>query len=419
MKTFKVLAASMLALSVATLASASAVTQIRITGSTAFRKATHAAIINILNSPTAAWSGTASNVSGVSSAVFAGTLKSGPSAGQSVVFQVTWAGSTGGIQTVAQQSPVLTKAWLTTANTMSSISLSGTSVSPTFNGGTANATITETQPADVAMSDTFQGSSIFTGAGYATLVDSVVGVVPFRWVRSNAATNNGLTTSSNSSFASITNMTTLNAINLLNGGLPLSQFTGNPADSGIAVEVMGRDEDSGTRLVSFAEPGFGPQSTPLQYETTVGTGTLANVITALNPFHANTVLGISFPIGHSGYSGGGALVTELNRAIDPSLSTFTIGYLGRSDALTVTNGASLTYNGVAETSANIQNGTYTFWSYEHLMYKSSLSGVTKNASDLLATQIHDADAASVGELISNMQVGRTVEGGPVTFGNPF
>ncbi len=407
MKTFKLLTAGLLAMACASVAIAQ--TNIRITGSTAFRKSAHAAIVNMLNNPTAAWSGTASNVSGVSSAVFAGTLKSN---GASVVIQVTWAGSTGGIQTVAQQSPVLTKAWLTTANTMSSITMSGTTASPTFNGGTSGATITETQPADVAMSDTFQGSSIFTGTGYATLTDTVVGVVPFRWVRGNAS-------GAPSGFSAITNITTLQAINLLNGGLPLSQFSGASDDSATAVYVLGRDEDSGTRLVSFAEPGFGPQSTPLQYTTVLGTGTFASTITALNPFPTNTVLGINYPVGHSGYSSGGTLAAEVNRAVDPAIASYVIGYLGRGDALNVTNGVQLTYNGVADSDANIRQGTYTFWSYEHLMYKSSLSGTKKTAADNLAAQIHDTDAAAVGVVISTMAVGRTVEGGAVTFGNPY
>ncbi len=407
MKTFKVLTAGLLALAVA--ASASAQTKIRIVGSTAFRKATHAAIINILNSPTAAWTGTASNISGVSSAVIAGTLKSGPSAGQSVVFQLAWSGSTGGIQTVAQQSPAITKSFLTTGNTMSAISVDG---SYTFTGGTSGATTTESAAADVAMSDTFQGSSIFTGTGYSTLTDQVVGVVVFRWVRGNA-------TGAPSGFSSMTNITTLLAQNLLNGGLPLSQFSGTTADAAFAVEVLGRDEDSGTRLVSFAEPGFGVQSTPLQYQPTIGTGTLAGTITALNPFPANTVLGISYPVGHSGYSSGGTMAGDLNKPVDASLSTYLIGYLGRSDAATVTNGVALTYNGATDTDTNVREGAYTFWSYEHLMYKGTFSGVGKNASDLLATQLHNTDAPASGVNVTTMNVGRNVEGGPVTYGNPY
>ncbi len=413
MKTFKVLTAGLLALAVA--ATASAQTKIRIVGSSAFRKATHAAIINILNTPTAAWTGTASNISGVSSAVIAGTLKSGPSIGQSVVFQLSWSGSTGGIQTVAQQSPVISKAFPTTGNTMSAISVDG---SYTFTGGTSGATTTESATADVAMSDTLQGSSIFTGSGYHTLTDQVVGVVPFRWVRGNA-------TGAPSGFTAIDNITTLLAQNLLNGGLPLSQFSGTPADVAYGVYVLGRDEDSGTRLVSFAEPGFGVQSTPLQYQPTLGTVTVSSTsysgITALNPWPANTVLGISYPVGHSGYSSGGTMATDLARVVDPALSIYLIGYLGRSDAATAVagGGVALKYNGVDDTDTNVREGKYTFWSYEHLMYKSAFSGVGKNAADLLATQLHNTDAPASGVSVTTMNVGRNVEGGPVTYGNPY
>ncbi len=418
MKSIKATAAALLALACASLASAT--TTIHIVGSTAFRASVHAAIINSLNSPTAAYSG--SNLKGASTAVFAGTLKSGPSAGQSVVFELAWSGSSGGIQTVAQTSPVITKTFPTAANTMSAVSLTGSAGSYTYVGGTVlpGSPVTETVAAEVAMGDSFQGSTIFTGTGYANLNDQVVGVIPFEWVRGSAITNDGTTTAS-SNFSGVTNMTELNAVNLLNGGLPLSQFTGNVSDQGIGVEVLGRDEDSGTRLVSFAEPGFGPQSTPTQYQPTIGTGTLSGVITALNPWPVNTVNGLTYGLGHSGYSSGGTLATDVARQVTPGLSTFVIAYLGRSDAGTAVGlgATALTYNGVADSNATIQQGQYTFWSYEHVLYKSTLSGVAKDAADLMAKQTHDTDAAQAGVLLSTMAVGRQVEGGPVTFGSPY
>ena len=418
MKSIKATAAALLACACASLASAT--TTIHIVGSTAFRAAVHAGIINSLNSPVAAYSG--SSLKGASTAVFSGTLKSGPSAGQAVVFELFWSGSSGGIQTVSQQSPVITKAFPTAANTMSAVSLSGSPSSYTYTGGTLlpGTPVTETVAADVAMGDSFQGSSIFTGTGYTVLTDNVVGVVVFEWVRGNSITNDGTTTAS-SPFSNVTNMSELNAINLLNGGLPLSQFTANSTDQSFAVEVLGRDEDSGTRLVSFAEPGFGPQSTPTQYQPTIGTGTLSGVITALNPWPANTVNGFSYPIGHSGYSSGGTLAGDLSKKVIPSLNTFLIGYLGRPDAATAVagGGVALSYNGVTDTDTAVQQGQYTFWSYEHLLYKPTFSGVAKDAADALAKQIHDTDSAVAGEVLSTMAVGRQVEGGPVTFGSPY
>lgn len=409
MKTIKALAAGLLALTVA--GTAAAQTHVRITGSTAFRKSTHAAIVNILNGAQAAWSGTASNVSGVSQAVFSGTLSSGPSAGQAVVFHVTWLGSTGGIQALAQQSPAISLTWSTTANTMSSITLSGTAASPTFNGGTNGATATESAAADVTMSDTSQAASIFSGTGYTTLLTSSgsVGVIPFVWVRGNA-------TGAPTSFANMGNMTQLLAKNLLAGGLPLSQFSGDNADANVGVFAIGRNPDSGTRLVAFAEAGF-TNSVPTQYKPVTTSG----VITSYIPFPAETVLGKSYPEGQSGYSSGGSVVTELGRTVTNSSVGYIVSYLGKSDATTASSSGAawLKYNGVDLTDANIQNGKYTFWSYEYLMYKPSLSGVAKDASDLLAQQLKTTDAASAGIVISTMNVGRTAEGEPVTFGNPF
>ena len=200
----------------------------------------------------------------------------------------------------------------------------------------------------------------------------------------------------------------------------MSQLTGVAGDVSKAVKVFGRDEDSGTRLVTFAEPGFGVQSTPLQWEPTLGTSSLASVIVSVHAFPAvSNLLGFSFSAGHSGFSSGSSLVTALNRQMLTSANTFMIGYAGRSDALNATNGASLTYNGVDDNDTNIREGKYTFWGYEHLMYKSSLSGTALTAAEALVTQIHDVDGEVAGPLLSTMKVGRTVEGGAVTFGNPF
>jgi len=430
MKTLKLFAAGLLALASATLASAT--TTIHIVGSTAFRSSVHAAIINMLNSPTCAYSGSALSKAG--QATFTGTLKSGNSAGQTVIIEADWTGSTGGIQSVAQSSPAVTKPFLTTGNTMTSVSLSGTAGSYTFNGGNNVAAVTtssstcEVVSPEVTMSDSFQGSSIFTGtvvltaisntttASEATLVDNVVGVVPFEWVRGNSNTFDGTTTAS-SNFANVANITTQQAIDLLNGGLPLSQFTSNAADDAAGVFVFGRDEDSGTRLDTFAETGFGIQSTPDQYQPTVGTGTLAGVITALNPWPSNAVNSITYSAGHSGYNSGGTLAGDLGRLTTPSLASFVIGYLGTGDAATAiaAGGVALTYNGVTYSPTAVQQGQYTFWSYEHLMYLNTYSGVGKDAALALAAQIHSVDAAQAGVLLSTMTVGRGVEGGPVTF----
>jgi len=99
--------------------------------------------------------------------------------------------------------------------------------------------------------------------------------------------------------------------------------------------------------------------------------------------------------GHSGYPAGGDVESVLSTPVDENTTfnndgavapgentgnAFFIGYLGVSDA-EGTNGAAksglggiLTYNGVAESTQTIDNGSYSFWSYEHMYYLTSGTG---------------------------------------------
>jgi hypothetical protein len=212
-------------------------------------------------------------------------------------------------------------------------------------------------------------------------------------------------------------MTPLLARAILSGDAPISMLTGNAADSSIYVYAMGRDEDSGTRLTAFAEAGFGVFGSPVQYVATVSGG----AITAVAPYQAQTILGISYPLGHSGYASGGTLATTLNTPVSASArdslnAKFALfAYFGVNDANGVNGGANnLSFNGTPYSPANVREGKYTFWGYEHLMYRSTLSGNAKTVADQLATQIKNTDAAVSGVLLSTMNVSRTTEGAVIT-----
>jgi hypothetical protein len=447
----------------ATLAgSASAQTTVRITGSTAFRASVHVGIQNILQPGyTYAYAGT--NFTGASQAIFTGTTKAPTSA--SVIIKTSWSGSVGGTKTVVQNLTVPT--WLVNSTAQSTT-------------GTPSAPSTYDSPviADITMSDQFQNSTEFRTP---VMVDKVVGVIPFQWVRNFGAP------------ITITNMTPLLAGNLLSGGILLSQFTGNPADNGTVVYAVGRDEDSGTRLVTYAESFFGIFSSPTQYQAVMPAGTITDLVV----WPPSTVLGTNYPLGHSGYPSGGTLVAALNapgsnNPANPNPG-WLVGYAGVNDAgnvvpgvpatatanltggavtsVTVTNGgtmygnptvtfsgggattqatgtatvvngvitainvtsggtgytsaptiairagAALKWNGFDYSPTAVREGQYTFWSYEHLNYR---TGYANSAiADQLALQIHNVDAATAGILLSTMNVGRPVEGGDVTPGNPF
>jgi hypothetical protein len=399
MKMIKTALAALTAL--AFVGAASAQTTIRITGSTAFRAATITAIGNILNSGyTYGYVG--SSVTGANQATFVGTTKTGS---LPVIIKCSWAGSVGGVQTIAQQSPVVTTTLPYIAET-SPLTATGAVLT------SSTATFDSPANADIAMSDTFQSSTAYYGTGYTTLTDTVVGVVPFVWTKGKSSD-----TAVQASLDTVTNITPLLARAVLTGGAPLSMFTGSSADSGVYVYAMGRDEDSGTRLTAFAESGFGIFNSPIQYEGTVTSG----AITAIAPYRAQTILGISYTTGHSGYASGGTLAGVLNNPVSASArdslnAKFAlIAYFGKNDANGVNGGNNnLTYNGVAYSDAAVQEGKYTFWGYEHLTYRNTLTGNGKTVADQLATQIKTTDAAVSGVLLSTMHVSRSTEGAVIT-----
>jgi len=377
--------AGLAALAIASTASAQT-NIIRITGSTAFRAATHTAISHVLNPGFVyGYSGTSSN--GASIAEYRGSTIGD---NLPVDIKTSWAGSVGGVATLVNNATIST--WLAATNLTAA--------------GTQNETGPYDAPvtADVTMSDSFQGSTAFTSP---TLNDQTVGVVPFVWVRNNGSPS------------AITNMTSLLAQALLsNGRVRLSQFTGVEADA-TPVLAVGRDADSGTRLCAFADSGFGVFSLPVQYQVDISAGAVTNV----EFYPPQTINGDFYDYGQGGYSGGGSVASALNATnsssvVNPGLTIsngcWMVGYLGVNDASGVNGNNNLTYNGVAYSTNAVAEGTYTFWAYEHLMYRSSLAGDQKTVADKIATQIKNTDASVSGILLPLMKVSRTVEGGVVT-----
>ncbi len=64
---------------------------------------------------------------------------------------------------------------------------------------------------------------------------------------------------------------------------------------------------------------------------------------------------------------------------------------------------------------NVREGKYTFWLYEHVLYKSTFTGIKRTYADALATRLRTVDGAVAGILLdSNFQVSRQKDGGLVT-----
>jgi hypothetical protein len=396
MKAPKILLASLLAFSTAGVARAQTV--VHITGSTAFRSAVHTAITYILQ-PGFVYGYTGTSFTGASEAIFTGTAITN---GIPVIIKTSWSGSLAGIETVSQAYPSTVGTFLTNTTPQS-----------TTGSGSAPTNYDSPVIPEVCMSDGFQFTSQYPSP---VLTAQTVGVVPFKFLRNAGAP------------ADLTNMTPLLAQALWPGGsLPLSLFSGSSNDMDTIIYAIGRNPDSGTRKTAFLETSiqtFISSLTPvvvLQYEPTNANGVVnkANpgAITGQTVWPPETVDNISFAAGDGGYSSGG----DLAAAMKASSPFIYVTYLGLSDSATAEGGGAveLTYNGIPYSDAAIQNGQYTFWTYEQLDYLPTYGTTDANgkavADSLTANILTNATAlAGVGELLSTVNVTRQQEGGPVT-----
>jgi hypothetical protein len=406
-------------------AAAQAQTPIRITGSTAFRGATVTAISKIFDNNQFSVGYTGTSFTGATAANFRGLVD-----GVDVLIKTSWSGAEGGVQTVAFGAAPLTVKFLpddaTTTAAAPGTAAGGTSglTDPTASGGAASTFKAEIP--DIAMADQFQSSSAFfgdyKGKNYPTLVESPfspVGVVAFKFVASKSAP------------ATVTNITSQLAQNLFSAGrAKLSLFTGNLNDTSF-VFATGRDPDSGTRLNQSAEIGLGPVASVKHYQPSDANGAVLNTAggsVAKNvPWPAGTVNTVAVPTFNGGYASGGRLALAMGNTTDTMQNVdangqplpgaaatggFYIAGMSTGDATTaITNGAKeLTYNGVAYSAANVVQGLYTFWCYEHVYYRSTATAAVAAVGDKLANQILTTDAPVK---ISDMKVTRQTDGGKV------
>ena len=367
---FKIAALSALFASSASAASYT----INLTGSTAFRASTHAAIVANLTSPTFAYTDKASNGRDKATyVIFKGTVGA-----DNYTIRCSWSGSVEGVIDTGHQNII---AALPTSQ--------ATTVSPGTALVNANESsfATSTMVPDGGMSDVFQSSTSET----ASLTDKIVAVVPFKFIASNGATFNNMTPQI---FRTIYGP----------GGSPASVLTGNPADTDFVIGV-GRDIGSGTRATAMAESGFGIFTAPLQFLITTANATWSG--TDVTPQTAT-----------SGYTKGSDLAKDLAKASTDG--TIAVGYVGVADF--VVGDVELKYNGVTYSEAAVYNGTYTFWGYEHLFTPTRVS-TASTGNDFAAKTFFENMASS---LASNpgtaglnpalMNVHRDGDGGTVLAG---
>ena len=112
-------------------------------------------------------------------------------------------------------------------------------------------------------------------------------------------------------------------------------------------------------------------------------------------------------------------LTQAQLASSANYSTFSgtnflVGYAGRSDANGQTaNGLVLmNYNGVENTTNNVANGGYTFWSYEHMYLGANATPDDTAAANGIASTI-TANIAAPNVPYTSMKVQRSTDGGTV------
>ena len=363
-------------------ATGNAQTVIDITGSSAGRSAVHQAILTVLSNETYVYNG--SSFSGASRVLFRGDLSGTP-----VVVRTAWSGSAAGIRDVAQNN---SSVWFINNNAIAGplnngvISTGNTSATPPTTVNLAQ------DVAEIAFSDVFQSSTIY---GTPALVDDTAGIIPFKFFASADAPLPVV-----DGTPGLTDITTLQARFLWGSGyIPLAMFTGLSADQTTYIYATGRDPESGTRITTMAEIGYGVFGAVQQYQPTIVSGAVTSV--ALWP--AGTYIE-----GNGGYSSGSGVkpALEANAFVN---SNGLISYLGSSDWSSVAK--ELTWNGNSYSAANVIEGKYTFWGYLHQFRHSSLSGTSLTFYNSLLTAVRSDTSWLV--KTSDMKVARSSDGGLV------
>lgn len=444
MKSIKLLAASLLAFAIVGTAFAANVAltspvYIRVIGSTAFRAAYHAAVEDAMGGAgnyTVCYDGSDDAHKKFNAAIFYGTI-----AGHECVVKTYWTGSIAGIIELAQgedlgavfpddsvivgnaigSATLLAAGYAKDANHVATVAMADNPVSEAAAIlATAAVSASKTNAQTAIASCVFQDAGL-AGEGGPNQTGVGVALVDFEWV---------LGASGNVPPVALNNMTQQNAAALIKTGyLSLAAFTGNPADNINYVFLVGRNEDSGTRNEAFAEAqtGFGQNCVQALI-----TGNPVSAIAKYTNVGMNLEPLITWnALGHSGYNSGGNVATALSNVVTnpiaagvvnanirpPANAThfvagtskcYTVGYLGISNVSGVTGGKVLNYNGVPFSETNVQNGTYTFWNYEHNYYlttafngnpisfgdtgSTQAAGSSQAVADAIADELYQTDA---------------------------
>lgn len=413
---------------------------IYVTGSTAFRKAANQSILEYAtnNGGGCVASDTAGDAHGASDIIFSYVCTTNNTQTNYIVCH--WSGSEAGIQNVASTNTALTNGYVlptsvtlfTATNSISAIA--GTNIDTNV--------IKSGAMGSIAFSDTLQGSSIFktgtkNGKVYGTLYPSdgtqKVGAVTFAWI----VGTNGVAPA----FSNVTSQAA-RAI-LANGHVSSALLSGLSTDKTNTVFLTGRDIDSGTRLTTLGETGYGNANNVKQYKIVSSTQLQLFPVATINTISTGA-------IGNSGYSSGSgssssglvynvknagkALASGASLTLDdqsPSTgyaawtgtgANWMLGYAGTGDvgwSVNATGYQLLSYNGVTPSIAAVTAGSYTFWGYENLYYGPNASTEAQAVHGGIKTKIlakATADLFNAGVALSDLtgQISRSGDYGTIT-----
>ncbi|HZV36249.1 MAG TPA: hypothetical protein VFB72_16855 [Verrucomicrobiae bacterium] len=345
MKINNLVLAGALSLGLASIANAQ--NRVYLTGSTAFRPALYNALAACFDaSPAVQIAAYKCSTVGTIDPHTAGQMEfKGNIGGAAYIIKCAWSGSEAGISDVAKNS---------TETFIDDIGVNGVQAI----NSTSAASATDSHAVDLAMADTSQAVS---KTQTPALTGIEVGIIPFIWIKN--AQGHPYHAGTYPDYDRIVNVTHPQLRVALTGGTLAALITGNASDTNHYVYVSGRDNNSGTRVNTFCDTGYGVFKLPQQIIITGSDGapTIQNGATTT-----------------SGQSSGGTLATTMTysgsaTAADPingGTGWYAIAYVGMYDAdVALASGGdavALTLNGVAESPAAVEQGQYSFWGNEHI-----------------------------------------------------
>ncbi len=378
-----------------------------ITGATAFRAAASNGIINLLGGPGVceyAFSG-ATPVTSSTRSIFKGpavvTNIPNPGDTQTIIVRCSWSGSTQGLAVLDSQATSV-QFLLTTTPTTTTGNYLGVTPTPT-------ASFFENTNARFSFSDVDKNLSTVPNSG---IQGEGAGVVPFMFIAGESAP------------ASITNMTDqIHAALWSQGTVPGSFITGNPADAGFTAYATGRNDGSGTRAAVLAETQYGAFTPVVQFNHAFSGDRATGALTGTPTLYA--------PGGNGGGAGNINVRDLLTRSSNPAHlggNYAFVSYLTVSDAVAATGydqatglitlpseGAKpMTYNGVRYSEQNVNNGSYSLWSFQQF-YRAAISTPAEDqfATDLI-NAIQPVLTSATGLPVTGLNVERSGgDGGPL------